>query len=179
MYENMDDILRDLDLKEILGYAIASEETASTSYRMMVKIFDTNELVANKFESIAKDEELHMKSLLNLHMDVYGSDQYTVPEGLPPFESRAEVDSVDSLLRADGQRGDGDLLALALLTELQRLLDGVLVELGQQAVDTDTVDGVVVLELAVGRGVRHVLHTDNNVHGGVASRPLLCTRMCS
>jgi hypothetical protein len=80
---------------------------------------------------------------------------------------------VDSLLRAHGQRGDRDLLALTLLTELQGLLDGVLVQLGQQTIDADAVDGEVVLEPAVGGGVRHVLHTDNNVHGGVASRPLL------
>jgi rubrerythrin len=100
MYENMNDILKGLDLKEILGYAIGSEDTASTYYRMLVKIFDTNELVANKFENIAKDEELHKQSLLNLYKEVYGSDQYTVPDGLPPFESRAEVDSVGSLLRA-------------------------------------------------------------------------------
>jgi len=100
MYENMNDILRSLDLKEILGYAIGSEDTASTYYRMLVKIFDTNELVANKFESIAKDEELHKQSLLNLYIDVYGSDQYTVPDGLPPFESTAEVESVESLIRA-------------------------------------------------------------------------------
>ena len=55
---------------------------------------------------------------------------------------------VDGLLGADAQRGHLDVLALAgLLLDLQRLLDGVLVELGQQAVDADAVDGVVGLEL--------------------------------
>ena len=58
---------------------------------------------------------------------------------------------VDGLLGADAQRGDGDVVAVALLLDLQRLLDGVLVELRQQPVDTDAVDGVVGLELAVGQ----------------------------
>ena len=54
---------------------------------------------------------------------------------------------------------------LGLLLDLQRLLDGVLVELGEQAVDADAVDGLVVLEVTVSGGVRHVLHTDSDVHG--------------
>ena len=65
--------------------------------------------------------------------------------------------------RADRQHGD---LTLARgLDDLQRLLDGVLVELGQQPVDTLTVDGAVgVAERALGLGVRDVLDTDDDVH---------------
>jgi hypothetical protein len=74
------------------------------------------------------------------------------------------ADRVDGLLRIDAQRGDRDLLVGALLAELQRLLDGVFVELGQQAVHADAIDGVVRLELPIASGVRHVLHTDDNVH---------------
>ena len=54
---------------------------------------------------------------------------------------------------------------VAASRDLQRLLDGVLVELGEQPVDADPVDGVVGLgERAVALGVRHVLDTDDDVH---------------
>ena len=69
------------------------------------------------------------------------------------------------------QRGHLDrLVGLVLLLELQRLLDGVLVELGEQAVDANAVHGVVRLEVPVGGGVGHVLHTDDNVHGWYGPR---------
>src|SRR6478609_5004738 len=74
---------------------------------------------------------------------------------------------VDGLLRTDGQRGDLGVLA-ELLLQLERLLHGVLVELREEPVDAHAVNGVVRLELPVGSGVGYVLHTDNNVHGGVA-----------
>ena len=47
---------------------------------------------------------------------------------------------------------------------LERLLDGVLVELGEQPVHRVAVDGLVGLEVTVAGRVRHVLHTDNNLH---------------
>jgi hypothetical protein len=50
------------------------------------------------------------------------------------------LDRIAALVRAD--RDDGDL-AVAGLGELEGLLDGVLVELGQQPVDAGAVDGVV------------------------------------
>ena len=58
-----------------------------------------------------------------------------------------------------------DLFVIALLLELERLLDGVLVELGEQPGDADAVHGVVGLEVPVGSRVGYVLHTDDNVHG--------------
>ena len=49
---------------------------------------------------------------------------------------------VGGLLGADGERGHLDVVT-RLLLDLQRLLDGVLVQLGEQPVDTDAVDRVV------------------------------------
>jgi rubrerythrin len=100
MYEDMEENLKSLDLKEIIGYAIGSEEAANNFYWMIVKVFEPNDLVKHKFESIARDEELHMRALLNLHEDIFGDKNYTVPDGLPPFESVAEVERVDSLVEA-------------------------------------------------------------------------------
>ena len=56
------------------------------------------------------------------------------------------------------------LVPVGLLLDLQRLLDRVLVQLAEQSVDTDPVDGEIILEVPVGRRVGHVLHTDHNVH---------------
>ncbi len=100
MYENMHEKLNHLNLKEILGYAIASEVAANSFYWVLVKVFDPNELIKNKFENIAKDEKLHETALLNLYRELFGDENYTVPEGLPPFESVAEVEKVDSLIEA-------------------------------------------------------------------------------
>ena len=74
---------------------------------------------------------------------------------------------VDGLLGADAQRGHRVIGGLApdLLLDLQGLLDGVLVQLGQQPVHADAVNGVVRLELPIGSRIRYVLHTDDNVHG--------------
>ena len=74
------------------------------------------------------------------------------------------LDRVGGLLGTDAQRGHRDLLAVGLLLELERLLDGVLVELGEQTGHADAVHGVVGLEVPVGGRVGHVLHTDDNVH---------------
>src|ERR671920_1427806 len=56
----------------------------------------------------------------------------------------------------------------ARLDDLQGLLDGVLVELGQPAVDADPVGRPVgLLEGPVGLRVGYVLHTHDDVHGRV------------
>src|SRR3954453_12307517 len=56
-------------------------------------------------------------------------------------------------------------LALAVLAQLERLLNGVLVELAQQAVDADPVGRVVGrAEGALRLGVRDVLDADHDVH---------------
>ena len=74
------------------------------------------------------------------------------------------LDGLGGVLGTDGQGGHLDLLALGLLLELEGLLDGVLVELGEQTGHALAVHGVVGLEVPVGSGVGHVLHTDDNVH---------------
>jgi len=63
--------------------------------------------------------------------------------------------------RQHGHRG-----VVSVLGQPQRRLDGVLVELGQQTVDTGPVGGPVVGEPAIGLRVRHVLHTHHDLHGG-------------
>jgi rubrerythrin len=100
MYDDIEEKLKALSFKEIIGYAIGSEDAASNFYWMIVKVFEPNDLVRNKFESIARDEELHMRALLNLHEDAFGDKNYTVPDGLPPFESVADVEKVESLIEA-------------------------------------------------------------------------------
>ena len=53
-------------------------------------------------------------------------------------------------LGADGQGDHVDLLVSTLLLQLESLLHGVLVELGEEPVDADAVNGVVRLEPPVG-----------------------------
>jgi len=100
MYEDMHKRLKELSLKEIIGYAIASEEAASSFYWVLVKVFDPNELVRHKFESLAREEKLHKQTLLNLHVDLFGDRKYSVPDGLPLFESQVEVDTINNFIDA-------------------------------------------------------------------------------
>ncbi len=85
-----------------------------------------------------------------------------MPESAPIWSALRT--RVDALLGAHAERGHRGVVA-GLLLQLEGLLHGVLVELRQQPVDADAVNGVVRLELPVGSGVGNVLHTDNNVHG--------------
>ena len=78
---------------------------------------------------------------------------------------------IDSALRivstalSGPMREHGDLAALRLF-DLQRLFDGVLVELVHDAVDALAVDGLVVgAELLLGPRVGDLLHADDDVHG--------------
>ncbi|CAM5243518.1 hypothetical protein SGLAM104S_03234 [Streptomyces glaucescens] len=64
------------------------------------------------------------------------------------------------VLRADRQHGD--LGVVRALGDLQRLLDRVLVQFGEQTVHVVTVDGQVIGEVPVASGVGHVLHSDND-----------------
>src|SRR4029450_437559 len=86
------------------------------------------------------------------------------------------ADRVDGLLGTHGDHGHDRNVVTArrLLLDLQGLLHGVLVELREQPVHADAVNGVVRLELPVGSGVGNVFHTDNNVHGGVAGEGPSC-----
>jgi rubrerythrin len=92
--------LKALSVKEIVGYAIHSEDVASTYYWTLAKVFDPNDLVKAKFLALSNDEKLHREALLKLHKSMFGSAKYTIPKGLPPFESVADVKTVDSFLEA-------------------------------------------------------------------------------
>ncbi|MDD4307919.1 MAG: ferritin family protein [Thermoplasmata archaeon] len=92
--------LKALSMKEILGYAIHSEDVASTYYWTLAKVFEPNGLVKAKFMALSNDEKLHKEALLALHKSQFGSAKYVIPEGLPPFESVVDVKTVDSFIEA-------------------------------------------------------------------------------
>ena len=92
--------LKTMPLQEILGYAIASEEASAKFYRHLVKDESINELVSHRFEQMAVDEDVHKKALLCLYKKSFGHENYTVPEGLPPFESSVHVETVQNLMEA-------------------------------------------------------------------------------
>jgi rubrerythrin len=96
MYE----ILKTLNFREIVGYAIGSEDAANKYYLDLSK--KVNELTAVRFENLARDEAAHKKVLLDLHKQLFGDENYVMPEGVPPFESSVKVDSVDNLIVALG-----------------------------------------------------------------------------
>jgi rubrerythrin len=100
MNNDIKEILRGLSLKEILGYSIHSEDVASTYYWTLAKVFEPNDLVKAKFEALAKDEKLHMEALLHLYKTQFGDENYTIPEGLPPFESIIDVKTVGTFMEA-------------------------------------------------------------------------------
>ncbi len=100
MNEDIKNKLGSLSLKEIIGYSIHSEDVASTYYWTLANIFDPNDLVKAKFKALAKDEKLHMEALLHLHKSTFGDENYTIPEGLPPFESIVDVKTVGTFMEA-------------------------------------------------------------------------------
>lgn len=101
--------LEKMSLKEVLRYAIASEDAAGNYYRSLVKHLAVNELVSHKFEHLAKEEDLHKKTLVNLYKymfeeeksdESYGVKGYVFPKGLPPLEGAIKVKNVDNLIQA-------------------------------------------------------------------------------
>lgn len=94
MYEE----LQNLSLKEIVGLAIFSEEEAAKFYRNIIKDINPETLVAHRFEGLAKDEDMHKWVMMDFYRELYGEDNYTVPEGIPPFETSGEVKTVDNLI---------------------------------------------------------------------------------
>jgi hypothetical protein len=72
------------------------------------------------------------------------------------------ADRFGRLLRAHGQHGD---LAAVGLLDLQGLLDGVLIQLVDQAIHRLTIQrGVTLLQLAFGPRIGHLLDADDDVH---------------
>ena len=92
--------LNALSVKEVIGYAIHSEDVASNYYWTLAKVFEPNDLIKAKFLALSNDEKLHKEALLNLHKTHFGSNKYVIPEGLPPFESVAEVKTYESFIEA-------------------------------------------------------------------------------
>ena len=97
----------------------------------------------------------------------FESDNTVDRVGVDGLLSELDEYAVEQSLQIKEKAGD-DTTVTALCVGPEKALDAVLVELGQQAVDADAINGVVRLELPVGSGVGDVLHTDDNVHGGVA-----------
>ncbi len=96
--------LKSLSLKQLLGYAIFSEKEAAKLYRNLVKGLDKDSLVAHKFESIAKDEDMHMRVLQDLYLDIFENEEWEFPEGtgLKPFETEVEIKTIDNMIHALG-----------------------------------------------------------------------------
>jgi len=92
--------LNALSMKEILGYAIHSEDVASTYYWTLAKVFEPNGLVKAKFLALSKEETLHMDVLLSIHKSHFKTAKYVIPKGLPPLESVAGVKTVQSFIEA-------------------------------------------------------------------------------
>lgn len=90
--------LEKLSLKEILGYAIESEGAAREYYLTLAK--NAPELVAVRFENLAREEEMHKKTVSGIYKKHFGDESYTVPENLPPLEGSVKVSTVTSLIRA-------------------------------------------------------------------------------
>lgn len=100
MKADMKKKLKALSMKEILGYAIHSEDVASTYYWTLAKVFEPNGLVKAKFLALSNDEKLHKEALLSLHKSHFKTAKYVIPKGLPPFESVAGVKTVESFIEA-------------------------------------------------------------------------------
>ncbi len=90
--------LEKLSLKEILGYAIESEEAARVYYTELAK--NAPELVATRFHNLAREEEIHKKTVQKIYQEHFGDESYTVPGNLPPLESSVKISTVTSLIRA-------------------------------------------------------------------------------
>ncbi|ALV63725.1 Rubrerythrin [Thermococcus sp. 2319x1] len=96
-----EDIVKRLEVlseKEILGYAIASEEDAKAFYLKLAE--GKGELIENFFKDLAKAEEAHKTLLLNLYRKLFGDENYTVPEGIPFLESTINAVTLGTMVEA-------------------------------------------------------------------------------
>ncbi len=96
--EDVLDRLAQLPPREILGYAIASEEDAKRFYEALAS--KSGALLGDFFRELAKAEEGHRTILLKLHESLFGNTDYTVPEGIPFAETSVSVDTVANLIEA-------------------------------------------------------------------------------
>ncbi|MFO7991017.1 MAG: ferritin family protein [Thermoplasmata archaeon] len=90
--------LETLSFREIIGYSIDGEEKAAEFYQNLAD--KLSELMAKRYESLARDEEIHKRELIRLHKTLFGTEDYVVPDkkGLPPHEGHVEVESVANLI---------------------------------------------------------------------------------
>ncbi|NJE02833.1 rubrerythrin [Thermococcus sp. MV11] len=96
--EDVLDKLAQLSPKEILGYAIASEEDAKQFYEALAS--KSGEVLGEFFRDLSKAEEKHKVILLKLHESLFGDTNYIVPEGIPFAETSVNVDTVANLIEA-------------------------------------------------------------------------------
>jgi rubrerythrin len=97
----MDDVLDKLIKlapREILGYAIASEEDARDFYEGLAS--KCGPLLGDFFRDLAKAEESHKKILLRLHETLFGDTSYEVPASIPLAETSVKVETVVNLIEA-------------------------------------------------------------------------------
>ncbi|NJE26288.1 rubrerythrin [Thermococcus sp. MV5] len=90
--------LEKLSEKEILGYAIASEEDARQFYLKLAE--GKGELIGEFFRDLANAERVHKTLLLNLYDDIFGDKEYTVPENIPLVESTVNIVTLGNLVEA-------------------------------------------------------------------------------
>jgi len=91
--------LNEFSSKELIGLSIQSEIDANEYYTE----FSENaigELMAERFQSLARDEEVHKDALLKIHEEEYGDKDYVVPEGkkLPPHETKFKFTNVANMI---------------------------------------------------------------------------------
>ena len=94
--------LSSLSFRQLLGYAIFSENEAAKLYRNLASHIESESLVGHRFESIAKDEEMHMWVLQDLFRETFEADDWEFPKGkgLRPFETQVKIKSLDNLVEA-------------------------------------------------------------------------------
>jgi len=83
-------------------------------------------------------------------------------DGLVATDGQGLAQAFSGLGWPDGE--EDDLGGHSLLGELRSLLDGILIELREASLDAGAVDGEVRSELPRGRGLRHVLDEDDDLH---------------
>ncbi|WP_187146219.1 ferritin family protein [Thermococcus sp. GR7] len=119
MDEILDKLVK-LPLREIIGYAIASEDDTKAFYEGLA--FKTGGLLRDFFQTLAKLEDSHKKTLLRLHETLFGDTDYTVPEGIPFAETSIRVDTVVNLVEAMRIALINEKTAERLYTHLEKRL---------------------------------------------------------
>ncbi|MBS3792780.1 ferritin family protein, partial [Candidatus Bipolaricaulota bacterium] len=93
--------LDSINLKEIIGYSIQSEEKSKQFYKKFVET-GKGKLVVERFRTLMDEEQLHKETLLELHEKLYGNRNYDIPDNdnLPPHEDFESLRQVENLIDA-------------------------------------------------------------------------------